>query len=157
MLAQAALQTQVLDFSTIMKLYTTTSVAEKQRMVEINEKKKLEQVQQQQQQQMQLQQQQLQQQQMLGEQKLQQEMQMHQEDNETKILIAQINGIAEAQRLKMMNEDNSITSDQQYALEQQKLDQEAREFEASLQKDMQKLELEKQKHEDDVKLKEQAI
>ena len=76
-LAQAALQTQVLDFSTIMKLYTTSSVAEKQRMVEANERRKLEQMQQQQQQQLQLQQQQLQQQQMLGEQKLQQEMQMH--------------------------------------------------------------------------------
>lgn len=121
-LAQAALQTQVLDFSTIMKLYTTSSVAEKQRMVEANERRKLEQMQQQQQQQLQLQQQQLQQQQMLGEQKLQQEMRMHQEDNETKILIAQINGVAEAQRLKMMNEDNSITADQKFALEQQKLD-----------------------------------
>jgi hypothetical protein len=156
-LAQAALQTQVLDFSTIMKLYTTSSVAEKQRMVEANERRKLEQVQQQQQQQLQLQQQQLQQQQMLGEQKLQQEMQMHQEDNETKILIAQINGIAEAQRLKMMNEDNSITSDQKFALEQQKLDMEARQFEETLQKDKEKLELEKKKHEDDVALKNRAL
>jgi hypothetical protein len=117
-LAQAALQTQILDFSTIMKLYTTTSVAEKQRMVEANEKRKLEQVQQQQQEQMQLQQQQLQQQQMLGEQKMQQELQMHQEDNETKILIAQINGVAEAQRLEMMNREDGITADQQYDLEQ---------------------------------------
>lgn len=104
-LAQAALQTQVLDFSTIMKLYTTSSIMEKQRMVEINEKQKLEQAQQQQQQQLQLQQQQLQQQQQLGEQRLQQEYQMHQEDNETKILIAQINGIAEAQRMSIINRD----------------------------------------------------
>ena len=87
-------------------------------MVETNEKKKLEEVQRQQQEQMQLQQQQLQQQQMLGEQKLQQEMQMHQEDNETKVLIAQINGVAEAERLAMMNREEGVTADQQYALEQ---------------------------------------
>lgn len=156
-LAQAALQTQVLDFSTIMKLYTTSSIMEKQRMVEINEKQKLEQAQQQQQQQLQLQQQQLQQQQQLGEQRLQQEYKMHQEDNETKILIAQINGIAEAQRLKMMNEENGITSDQQYSLEQQKLEQEALEFEKTLEKDREKLEFEKQKHQDDIRLKDKAI
>ena len=87
-LAQAALQTQVLDFSTIMKLYTTSSIAEKQRMVEFNERRKMEQAQQLQQQQMQLQQQQLEQQQQLGEQRLQQEYRMHQEDNDTKVLVA---------------------------------------------------------------------
>ena len=94
-----------------MKLYTTSSVAEKQRMVEANERRKLEQIQQQQQQQLQLQQQQLQQQQQLGEQKIQQEMQMHQEDNDAKVLIAQINGVAEAQRLAMMNKEDGITAD----------------------------------------------
>lgn len=156
-LAQAALQTQVLDFSTIMKLYTTSSIAEKQRMVEANERRKQEEAQQLQQQQMQLQQQQIQQQQALGEQKLQQEMQMHQEDNETKILIAQINGVAEAERLQMMNQEDGITADQQYALEQQKLNQEALEFEKSLEKDREKLEFEKQKHRDNVRLKDKAI
>ena len=37
MLAQAALQNQTLNFSTIMKLYSSSSLAEKQRMVEKNE------------------------------------------------------------------------------------------------------------------------
>ena len=37
MLAQAALQNQTLNFSTIMKLYSSNSMAEKQRMVEKNE------------------------------------------------------------------------------------------------------------------------
>jgi hypothetical protein len=32
-LAQAALQTQILDFSTIMKIYSSMSLAEKQRTV----------------------------------------------------------------------------------------------------------------------------
>ena len=38
MLAQAALQNQTLNFSTIMKLYNSSSLAEKQRMVERNER-----------------------------------------------------------------------------------------------------------------------
>ena len=57
----------------------------------------------------------------------------------------------------MMNEDNSITADQKFALEQQKLDIQARQFEESLQKDKEKLELEKKKHEDDVALKNRAL
>ena len=101
--------------------------------------------------------QQLQQQQMLGEQKLQQEMQMHQEDNETKVLIAQINGVAEAERLAMMNREEGVTADQQYALEQQKLAQDALEFEKTLEKDREKMEFERRKHEDDVRLKTKAL
>ena len=38
MLAQAALQTQTLSFSTITKLYTSSSLAEKQRLIEKDEK-----------------------------------------------------------------------------------------------------------------------
>ena len=57
----------------------------------------------------------------------------------------------------MMNEDNSITADQKFALEQQKLDLQAQQFEESLQKDKEKLELEKKKHEDDVALKNMAL
>lgn len=51
-LAEAALQNQALDFSTIMKLYTSASLAEKQRMVEDSEQRKQQEMQQQQQQQM---------------------------------------------------------------------------------------------------------
>ena len=49
-LAQAALQNQLLDFSTIMKLYNSGSLAEKQRLVEKAEREKLKQAQEQQQQ-----------------------------------------------------------------------------------------------------------
>jgi hypothetical protein len=48
MLAQAALQNQTLNFSTIMKLYNSCSLAEKQRMVEQNEQEIQQRVQQQQ-------------------------------------------------------------------------------------------------------------
>jgi len=37
-LAQAALQNQTLSFSTIMKLFTSASIAEKQRFIEVDEK-----------------------------------------------------------------------------------------------------------------------
>lgn len=57
MLAQAALQNQTLNFSTIMKLYNSSSLAEKQRMVEKNEQDLIQRQQETQQQQMQLQQQ----------------------------------------------------------------------------------------------------
>jgi len=48
-LAQAALQNQTLSFSTIMKLFMSASIAEKQRFVETDEKRIREEAQQQQQ------------------------------------------------------------------------------------------------------------
>ena len=146
MLAQAALQNQLLDFSTIMKLYTTTSAAEKQRMVEANEQRVREQQQQQQQQQMQMQQQQMEINAQMEQQKQQLDYQMHQEDNETKILVAEINGQAESQRFAMMNHDN----DEANTLEREKISENARQFDA-------KLALDREKHKDDVKVKEKQI
>ena len=67
-LAQAALQNQTLSFSTIMKLYTTASLAEKQRYVENDEKKLRQQAQEQQQQAIQQQQQAVQMQQQVAQQ-----------------------------------------------------------------------------------------
>ena len=145
-LAQAALQNQLLDFSTIMKLYTTTSLAEKQRMVEANEKRVREQQQQQQQEQMQMQQQQMQINAQMEQHKQQLAYQMHQEDNETKILVAQINSEAEAQRFAMMNHDNDETN----TIEREKLAENARQFN-------EKLALDKKKQADDARLKEKDI
>lgn len=149
-LAQAALQNQLLDFSTIMKLYTTTSVAEKQRMVEANERRNRETQQQQLQQQNALQQQQLQQNAQIEQAKMQQEYQMHAEDNETKIAVAEINSRAEEQRFAMMQDDNQITADQQYQLEREKMQESTRQFN-------EKLKADKKKHEDDVRIKEKQI
>ena len=105
MLAQAALQNQALGFSTIMKLYGSCSLAEKQRMVEANEKRIQEQQQQQQQQQMEIQQMQIQQQASTEQDRMEQEYKINSENNETKILIAEINSQAEADRLALMNKD----------------------------------------------------
>jgi Ca-activated chloride channel family protein len=146
MLAQAALQNQLIDFSTVMKLYTTTSTAEKQHMVETSENRIKEQQQQQQEQQMQLQQQQLEVQARQAEAQRELQYQMHQEDNETKILVAQINSEAEAQRFAMMNHDN----DEANTIEREKLSENARQFN-------EKLALDKQKQKDDARLKEKQI
>jgi hypothetical protein len=149
-LAQAALQNQILDFSTVMGLYTTTSMAEKRRMVEANEKRIKEQQQQQQQQQMQQQQMQLEQQAQIAQAQLEQQYRMHQEDNETKIYVAEINSRAEADRLALMNMEHGLTSEQEIQLQEKKLEQEAKQF-------GEKLALDKEKHKDDVRLKEKQI
>ena len=90
MLAQAALQNQTLSFSTIMRLYNSSSLAEKQRLVERDEQAIQERNAQAQQQQLQSQQQmvQLENEQRLAE--MQQKEQANIRDNETKIIIAQI-------------------------------------------------------------------
>lgn len=145
-LAQAALQNQLLDFSSIMRLYTTKSTAEKQRIVEANEKRKREEAMQQQQQQQQLQEQQMQQQAQIAQ--AQQEMQykMHTEELENNILVAQINSEAEKERFAIMNDDAADDK----ALEREKLSEEARQFNENLS-------FLKQKQRDDVKVKEQQI
>lgn len=152
-LAQAALQNQALNFSTMMKIYTTTSMAEKQRLVEQYEKKQQQIQQQQQEQQMQLQQQQLQTDAQIEQQKQQMEYQMHQEDNETKIITAQIGAQAEAQRYAMMNGDTAG----QNALENRKIDEQIRQFDAKMEREKEKLSFDQQKHKDDVRLKERQI
>ena len=146
MLAQAALQNQLIDFSTVMQLYTTSSLAEKQRKVQHSEQKKLEQAQQQQQVQQQQFEQQMQQQAQIAEQQRQMQYQIHQEDNETKILVAEINSQAEAQRFAMMNHDN----DEANTIEREKLAETARQFD-------EKLSLDRKKHDDDIKMKEKQL
>lgn len=90
-LAQAALQTQTLSFSTITKLYTSASLAEKQRLIEADEKAIQERNAQQQQQQLESQQQIAQMQQETAQAQMQHDIDIHNLDNETKVLIAQIN------------------------------------------------------------------
>lgn len=149
MLAQAGLQNGM-SFSTIMKLYTTTSLAEKQRMVEQDEKRRIEQQQQQQQQEYALQQQQIQLNAQTAQQKQQLEYQMHKEDNETKILVAQINASAEWDRYAMIQEENGITKQQELEYKDKQLELSSKQFE-------EKLKLDQQKHNDDVRLKEKQI
>ena len=97
MLAQAALQNQTLNFSTIMKLYNSSSLAEKQRMVERNERELMERQQQMQQQQIEAEQQRAQMEAQAKEADMQLRDQMNIRDNETKVLVATISAGARSQ------------------------------------------------------------
>jgi hypothetical protein len=156
MLAQAGLQNGM-SFATVMKLYTTRSLAEKVRIVENDEKRRQEMAQQQQQQQMQIQQAEIQQRAQTEEQKMQMEYQMHQEKLENNLLVATINGEAEAQRFAMMNHDNEEAN----ALEREKMAESARQVDAKLKEDAKqfegKLALDKKKQKDDVMIKEKQL
>ena len=90
MLAQAGLQNQMFNFSTMMKLYSTDSISEKVRMMEAAEKRAEELQQQQAQMQQQLQQQQLEMQARQKELEMQQKDIQNQRDNDTRVLVAQI-------------------------------------------------------------------
>ena len=150
MLAQAALQNQTLNFSTIMKLYSSASLAEKQRMVEINENQMIERQQQQAKIEQQLQQQQLEMQSKQAEAQMQQEDELNKRDNETKILVAEINA-----QSKQQDNDGIIEPEDSKAKEE--LLEKIRQFNENLKLNRDKLNLERQKHEDDVKLKEKAL
>ena len=149
MLTQAGLQNGM-SFSTAMKIFMTTSTAERVRTIEADEKKRMGMQQQQQQQQMQIQQMEIQQRAQAEQQKMQMEYQMKKEENETKILVAQINASAEWDRYAMIQEENGITKQQELEYKEKQLDLDAKQFEA-------KLKLDQQKHKDDISIKEKQL
>lgn len=154
-LAQAALQNQTLSFSTIMKIYGSSSLAEKQRMVENDERKMREMAQQQQQQELQAQQQQAQMQQQTEMQKMQQEDILNQRDNETKILVAQINAQSKLQDSEVdINDGIKEPMSEEAAA---KLREQIREFDAKMTLEREKLKVQKDKQEEDARLKEKQI
>lgn len=154
-LAQAALQNQLLDFSTIMKLYGSSSLAEKQRMVELNEKKIQERNAQAQQQQLQAQQQETQMQQQTEMAKLEQENMLNERDNETKILVATIN--AQARQYDEANVVNDGIQEPMSEEAREKLRESIRQFDARLALDKERLAFDKEKAKTDAKLKEKQI
>lgn len=154
-LAQAALQNQTLSFSTIMKIYGASSLAEKQRMIENDERKMKEMAQQAQQQELQAQQQQAQMQQQIEMQKMQQEDMLNQRDNETKILIAQINA-----QSKLQDSEVDINDGIQEPMSEEvaaKLREQIREFDIKMAHEREKLKLQKSKQEEDTRLKEKQL
>lgn len=151
MLAQAALQTQTLNFSTIMKLYNSSSLAEKQRMVERNERELVERQQQMQQQQLEAQQQQAQMEAQAKEADMQLRDQMNQRDNETKIVVATIAANAKAQEGDGIEEP--VFSEEAKANLMEKM----RQFDKRLQLDKERLAFDKQKAKTDAELKRKQI
>ena len=150
-LAQAALQNQLLDFSTIMKLYSSSSIAEKQRMVEANEKAIQERNAQAQQQQLQQQQQAEQIKQQVEMAKLEQENILNERDNETKIIVATISANS-----KQVPESDGIEEPMSEE-SREKLREQIREFDARLALDKERLAFDKDKAKTDAKLKEKQI
>jgi hypothetical protein len=143
MLAQAALQNQTLNFSTIMKLYSSSSLAEKQRMVEKNEMELMQRQQQMQQQQMQMEQQKSQMEAQMKQAEMEQKDALNMRDNETKILIAQISAAS--------NQVEDGIQEPVYSEEAKaNLAEKIREFDA-------KLKLEREKFESDKKSKEKEL
>lgn len=149
MLAQAALQNQTLNFSTIMKLYNSSSLAEKQRMVEKNEQEIMERQQQAQQQQLQVQQQQLQAEAQQKELEMQLKDQMNQRDNETKILVATISANS--------NQEDGIEEPEYTQEAKDKLMESMRQFDARLKLDRDRLEFDKEKARTDASIKRESL
>ena len=131
-LAHAALQTQSLSFSTIMKIFTNSSLADTQRMIERNEREFLQRQQKQandeRNMQIQINNSKIQQE----EAKLQQEDILNMRDNETKLIIAQL-----------QNDNSKEIKQEDQRQRQNDLNQKVREFEEKMKLEKSKLELQK--------------
>lgn len=149
-LAQAALQNSILSFSTIMKLYGSNSLAEKQRLVEKDERNIQERQAQAQQQEMQIKQQEVEAKNQLEQAKMQQEDLINQRDNETKILIAQM-------QANKNSEDDGIIEPEYSQEAKDKLLEQIREFNEKLKLDKEKLNLDREKHKDDIRIKRESL
>ena len=148
-LAQAALQNQALSFSTITRLYSSISIAEKQRLIEADERAMRERQNQAQQEQLQAQQQVAQMQLQQKQEELEQKEQSNIRDNETKLMIATIQANS-----KYKSEDGI---EEPSPLEKEALLEKIREFDEKNKLDKERLEFDKQKAETDARLKEKQI
>lgn len=150
-LAQAALQNQTLSFSAIMKLYTSSSLAGKQRLIEKDEKQIRERQAQAQKEQLEAQQQIAAMQQQQKEAELLQKEEANIRDNETKIIIAQMQASSSSDY-----EDGVVIED--YSPEARaNLEEKIREFDERLKLDKDKLKFEKEKANTDAELKRQSL
>lgn len=152
-LAQAALQTQTLSFSTITKLYTSSSLAEKQRLIEKDEKEIRERQSQQQQQELEAQQQAVQMQMEQKQAELQMKDQQNIRDNETKLQIALINAQSKINDV----EGDGISPDEFSAEAKANLEEKIREFDKKLALDKEKLQHQKKKDAEDADIKRAAL
>ena len=122
-----------MQFSALLKMYSSMSMQEKIRVIEKAEKQTQQQQQEAQQQQMQLEQQKIQAEQQAAMQKMQQEDTLNQRDNDTKIRVAEINAQAEYLRLGIYAEENDEQLvHEKYDLEREKLRAEIEQFDKEL-------------------------
>lgn len=88
---------------------------------------------------------------------MEQEYKMNSENNETKIIVAEINSQAEADRLAMMNQDDGIQEPEVSEESRANLLEKMREFDERLKLDRERLSFDKEKAQTDAKLKEKQI
>lgn len=117
-LAQAALQTQTLSFSSIMKLYSSASIAEKINMIQQNEMEMQQAAQQRHEQEMQMQQEM--QQKELEHKQLEMQLQdaINQRNNETKLKIALIQAENNHNQMVFRTDDDAFSEEERLTLEQ---------------------------------------
>lgn len=147
MLAQAGLQNQMFNFSTVLQLYSSCSLSEKIMIMRQSEAETMQRAQEAQQQQAQLEQQKMQMQAQAEAVKLQQEDVLNQRDNETRLLIANIQALS-----KRDADGDGVINE---GVDTQDLSERIREFDAKLKLDRDKFEYQKQqdKRELDAKVK----
>ena len=144
-LVQAGLSSKMTTFGSAMKIWSTQSLAEKQRMIENDEKMMQQQAQQAQQAQQQAEQAAREQELQMKAMELEHEDMLNQRDNETKILIATIQANSKQVSETPQPQDQGMTE-----AERAKLNEQIREFDANL-------DFLKQKQAEDARLKEKQI
>ncbi|MBQ9391968.1 MAG: hypothetical protein IJU02_07235 [Lachnospiraceae bacterium] len=148
-MAQAALQNQMISFSTVLRLFSTISLTEKQRLIEKDEKAMQERQAQAQQEQMQLEQQQAEMQAQLQQQQIALQEEANIRDNETRILVATINANAK---------QNDGIKEPVYTQEaKDKLAENMRQFDAKLKLERDRLSFDKDKARMDNEIKEKQL
>ena len=148
-LAQAALQTQTLSFSTITKLYTSSSLAEKQRLIEKDEMKLREMQSQQQEAQLEAQQQEAQMVMAQKQAELEQREKANIRDNETKLMIANIQS--------MTSLNDGIEVDNYSQKDKEALEEKIRQFNTQIKLDREKLAEQKFKTREELAIKRKAL
>ena len=144
--AQAALQTKSSNLSEVLRMWTSAdSVAEKIRILQKGERRQMEQMQRQQQMQLQAQQETAQAQIQAKQLELEAQMKMNSEDNETKILVAQIQADTKMNSEALANDIMSNT-DRMSETDKRKLEEQIREFDLKLRQDDKKLKLEAERN-----------
>ena len=147
---QAALQNDKLTLGGLMRLYNSTSRAEKQAAIEDDEQAMYQRRAEAQQQQLQSQQQIAQMEQQTKQQQIEHEAAMNTENNETKILVAEIQAQA---RIQDDENGNGAMTDAERA----NLDEKKRQFDATLSLNKERLDFDKKTAEKNVQLKQQQI
>lgn len=148
MIVQAALQNQMINFSTAMKIFQSCSFNEKIRMIEQSELEAQQRMQMQQQQAQQIQQQQLQAQAQAEQMKMQHETELNNRDNETKILVAEIQAQSRAAQ---------DTQYQDAQMKQDELYEKMRQFDEQMKLDNEKFQQQKHIENEQLRLDEKKI